>query len=299
MTPHPDDPRSLAYDAKGMVDPPALPGIRHEYVDAGGLRTHVALAGPEDAPPVLLVHGWPQHWWAWREVVPGLLDSYRVVVPDLRGHGWTEVPPSGYEKTQLTTDLLALLTALGIDRPVIWVGHDWGAWTGFLAALREPERFARMLALCIPHLWTPPHPRQLALLGYQGPISAPFIGPRIADRMVRTVLGVGRGDQPLSEADVDLFAQHIPPPVTVAMYRTFLTRELVPLARGRYAEAKLEVPTTLMVGERDLVTRGINPGSVAGQPNLDVRVLPGVAHWVPEQRPDAVVEWVKDAAASA
>ena len=55
-----------------MSDPPDLPGVSHSYVDAGGLRMHVALAGPEDAPPVLLVHGWPQSWWAWRRVIPAL-----------------------------------------------------------------------------------------------------------------------------------------------------------------------------------------------------------------------------------
>ncbi len=277
-----------------MGDPPALPGLEHEYVDAAGLRTHVALGGPEDAPPVVLVHGWPQHWWAWRAVVPALLDSYRVVVPDLRGHGWTEAPPSGYEKEQLTTDLLALLDALAIERPATWVGHDWGAWTGFLAALRAPKRFARMLNLCVPHLWTPPHPRQLALLGYQGPISAPLIGPRVADRMVRSVLNVGRGQQRLAPDEIDIFAEHIPPAVTVAMYRTFLTREVVPLARGRYAHAKLEVPTTLILGARDVVSRGINPGPVHGQPQLEVRVLPDVGHWVPEQRPNAIIEWVEN-----
>ena len=50
---------------------------------------HVALAGPEDAPPVVLVHGWPQNWWAWRRVIPGLVERFRVIAPDLRGFGDT------------------------------------------------------------------------------------------------------------------------------------------------------------------------------------------------------------------
>ncbi len=274
-----------------MSTPPAMPGVRHDYLDAGGLRMHVAQAGAEDAPPVMLVHGWPQHWWAWRNVIGPLAEGHRVIVPDLRGHGWTEAPAGGYEKEQLAVDLIALLDTLAIGR-VTWVGHDWGAWAGFLAALRAPERIERMLALCVPHLWTAPHPRQLALLGYQGPVSLPVLGARLARGIIPAILQAGRGDDPLSGADVELFAAHVPGRVTVAMYRTFLVRELLPIARGRYAADTLKVPTTLMVGARDLVTRGIAAGPVKGQPQLEVDVLDGVAHWVPEQRPTAILDWV-------
>lgn len=280
-------------------EPPELAGVRHEYVDAGGLRVHVALAGEADAPPLLLVHGWPQHWWCWRQVIPTLAERFRVIAPDLRGHGWTAAPAHGYEKEQLASDLLAVLDALAIER-VTWIGHDWGGWTGFLAALRAPARFERMLALAIPHPWAKPDPRQLAaLLSYQGPISLPFVGPRVAERTLRLALQIGRGRDRLEQADVDLFAEHIPPAVTVAMYRTFLTREIVPLARGRYAGTVLEVPTTLILGAKDAVTRGPASGPVRGQPQLHVEVLDGVAHWLPEQRPQAVIDWAARSAARA
>jgi pimeloyl-ACP methyl ester carboxylesterase len=278
-----------------MADPPELAGVRHEYLDAGGLRTHVALAGPEDGPPLLLVHGWPQNWWSWRNVIPALSQRFRVIAPDLRGHGWTQAPAGGYAKEQLTSDLLALLDALEIER-ITWIGHDWGGWTGLLGALRSPARFERLLVLCIPHPWTKPQLRRLGVfLSYQGPISLPFAGPRVADRMVRGILQTGRHGERLSGADVAIYAEHLPPHVTVAMYRTFLTRELLPAVRGRYAREVLQVPTTLLAGARDPITQGIPVGSVRGQPNLEVRELDGVAHWVPEQRPQAVIDWANSA----
>ncbi len=274
-------------------EPPELPGVRHDYVDAGGLRTHVALAGPADAPPILLVHGWPQNWWTWRHVIPTLAERFRVIAPDLRGHGWSATPTSGYEKEQLASDMLAVLDALAIERAT-WIGHDWGGWTGFLAALRAPERIERMLALCVLHPWTKPDLRKLAvLLSYQGPISLPTVGPRVAEPLVRALLQIGRRSDRLEPSDIALFAEHIPPAVTVAMYRTFLTREIVPLARGRYASATLEVPTTLILGRADAVTKGTGSGPVEGQPQLHVEVLDGVAHWVPEQRPQAVIDWAQ------
>ncbi|MDQ6835137.1 MAG: alpha/beta hydrolase, partial [Actinomycetota bacterium] len=184
------------------------------------------------------------------------------------------------------------LDALGVEK-TSWVGHDWGGWTGLLAALRAPERIARMLVLCVPHLWTPRHPRQLALLSYQGPVSMPGLGRQMAKRMVPTILQSGRGSDRLSESDVAQFADHLPPAVSVAMYRTFLSRELWPIVRGRYARAKLEVPTTVVIGAKDLVTRGLPTGPVDGQPQLGVERIDGVAHWIPEQRPDVVRDWVK------
>jgi pimeloyl-ACP methyl ester carboxylesterase len=54
---------------------PNLRGANHSYIDAGDARLHIAVLGPEDAPPLLLVHGWPQHWWCWRYVAPSLAPS--------------------------------------------------------------------------------------------------------------------------------------------------------------------------------------------------------------------------------
>jgi pimeloyl-ACP methyl ester carboxylesterase len=76
------------------------------------------------------------------------------------------------------------------------------------------------------------------------------------------------------------------------MYRTFLTRELAAIARGKYSREVLRVPTTLLVGERDLITKRIPAGPAPGQPELRVVKVGGVGHWIPEQRPSAVIEWL-------
>jgi pimeloyl-ACP methyl ester carboxylesterase len=274
---------------------PQLPGVRHDYVDAGGLRTHVALAGPEDGQPLLLVHGWPQHWWCWRYVIEPLARTHRVIAADLRGHGWTERPPSGYRKDRLAADLLALLDALEVGR-VTWIGHDWGAYTGFLAALQAPDRFERLLAMSIPSPWSRRDPRLLAVfLAYQGPLSLPILGPRLADPMLRQLIQAGRGGDRLSAKDVELFARQTPPATTVAMYRSSLTEDLPAAAGGRFAGQRLQVPTRLMVGAKDLVTIGIAGGPVRNQPQLEIEVVLGVGHWLPEQRPELILRWVGDA----
>ena len=71
-------------------DLPDVPGVRHLLVEVEGVRLHVAEAGEGD--PVVLQHGWPEHWYAWRHVIPKLARTRRVIAPDLRGFGWSEAP---------------------------------------------------------------------------------------------------------------------------------------------------------------------------------------------------------------
>ena len=136
---------------------PHVDGVEHRQVVANGIRIHLAEAGDPGAPPVICLHGWPQHWYLWRNLIGPLAESRRVICPDLRGLGWSEAPRDGYEKEGLTDDLLALLDVLEIERASL-VGHDWGGFVTFLACLRQPERFDRHVALNV----APPLARRTA-----------------------------------------------------------------------------------------------------------------------------------------
>src|SRR4051794_34454840 len=114
-----------------MLPPlPEVAGVDHRYANVSGVRLHYAEAGAGD--PVVLLHGWPQHWWMWRDHIGPLAERFRVIVPDLRGHGWSGKPRSSYRKTEMLADVLGLLDRLGLER-VRLVGHDWGGWVGMLA----------------------------------------------------------------------------------------------------------------------------------------------------------------------
>ena len=106
----------------------------------------------------MLLHGWPQHWYEWREVIGPLAERYRVICPDLRGFGWSQAPPGGYEKETLADDVIALLEVLGLER-VRLAGHDWGGFVGFLLCLRRPDLVERYLALNIIYPWPRLDPR--------------------------------------------------------------------------------------------------------------------------------------------
>src|SRR5947209_2045355 len=129
---------------------PQLDGVEHHNAQVGDIRVHFAESGSGE--PLVLLHGYPQHWWEWRLLIPKLAEHYRVICPDMRGFGWSDKPPSGYLKSQLAADLVGLLDALGIERARL-IGHDWGGYVGFIACVENPERFSRFLALGIVHLW--------------------------------------------------------------------------------------------------------------------------------------------------
>ncbi|PVZ09395.1 alpha/beta fold hydrolase [Actinomycetospora cinnamomea] len=115
------------------------------------MQVHVATAGPDDAPLVLLLHGFPGFWWAWRHQLPGLAAAgYRVAAADLRGYGDSDRPPRGYDLWTLAGDAAGLVRSLGAREATV-VGAGWGgavAWT--LAALR-PGVVARLAVLAAPH----------------------------------------------------------------------------------------------------------------------------------------------------
>jgi pimeloyl-ACP methyl ester carboxylesterase len=273
---------------------PEVPGVEvhHRFVDAGGLRQHVAEAG-RSGPPVVLVHGWPQHWWLWRDVLPPLAADHRVLCPDLRGLGWTDAPPGEILKAQLADDLLALLDALGLER-VTFVGHDWGAVAGMLLALRAPERLAGLVVLSVPHLWARPRDPRAALgMAHALPLSTlPPAVPRVAELALR--LGRVRGTYTAAEREAYLGVLRDPARMRSSSqyYRTFLLREAGPFAAGRLAGGRLRVPTSLLAGDRDLVVRYADLGG-ADADELTVERLPGLGHFLPEEAPGTVLAAIR------
>ena len=124
--------------------------ITHRFVEANGLRIHVAEAG--EGPLVLLCHGWPESWYSWRHQLKALAEAgYHAVAPDMRGYGETDRPEAieAYTLFHLTGDMVGVVDALGADQAVV-VGHDWGAPVAWHCALFRPDRFRGVAALSVP-----------------------------------------------------------------------------------------------------------------------------------------------------
>lgn len=279
---------------------PQLEGVTHRDVHARGLRFHVAEAGPADAPPVVLLHGWPQHWFMWRDVIPALAADRRVIAPDLRGLGWSDAPRHGYLKQELADDMLAVLSALGVERFDV-IGHDWGGWAGFLMAASAPDRVARYIACSIPHPWPPrerPRLRRLANLWYQVALGSPGLGASLMrnGRFQQQVLSVARVHGNYTPDELATFVGVLRQPAnahaTSQYYRQFLLHELRPLLTGAFKERTYETPTHLLWGRRDPILQGARATGDHERyaPNTTIEWVDDTGHFLPEERPALVIE---------
>jgi len=121
----------------------------HRSVSANGTRFHVAESG--DGPLVLLLHGFPEFWWTWREQLASLSSAgYRVVAPDLRGYGGSDKPPRGYDLVTAASDAAGLVRSLGEANAVV-VGHDWGGLIAWTMAAYFPKVVRRLAVVSMPH----------------------------------------------------------------------------------------------------------------------------------------------------
>lgn len=266
-------------------DIPHVTGVEHRFVDAGGLRTHVALAG--EGPPVVMLHGWPQHWYLWRDVIPVVAPHARVICPDLRGFGWTDVPKRGYEKDQLKRDVVAVLDELDVGEFTL-AGHDWGGYVAFLLALEHPERVRGFLALNVLPPW-PPRDRKVAVDAwrflYMPVLSTPGVGGWVG----RTL-----GPRGIPEDARVAFASRLGGErarATERLYRTFFLRELPRTLRGRYSAADLRVPTRLVFGQRDVVitTRAVEDAA-AQSDMIELELVAAATHFVVDEKPELVAD---------
>ncbi len=285
-----------------MTEPPRIEGVRHRTVRARGLDFHVAEAGAGD-DVVLCLHGWPQHWYEWRHLMPALADRHRVLALDLRGCGWSDAPRRGYAKENLATDVLAVLDELELER-VKLVGHDWGGWIGFLIGLRAPQRVERFLALNI----VPPWVNLRNTIGhawrfwYQQMVLAPGIGyglHRRGDLVPRVLVGGSERKDVWDEKTLRVFADNLAEPAraraAVQMYRVFNWREVWPIVRGRYAERRLTVPTLLVFGVDDFVLR---PEMLAGYQRhaeeMQIEFVEDCGHFIADEMPELVAQRAND-----
>jgi pimeloyl-ACP methyl ester carboxylesterase len=254
---------------------------------------------------VLCLHGWPQHWYEWRALMPALAERHRVIALDYRGAGWSEATadPSAYEKEELAADVLAVLDELGLDQ-VKLVGHDWGGWLGFLLCLRAPERFSRYLALNILPPWTSQRAivPQLWRFWYQWVIASPGLGYKLhtSGVLVPKVLVGGSvqrraWDQATIAAFADTYREPARARAAVQMYRTFNLRETPQIMAGRYAKARLEVPTKMLFGTGDTALR---PEALAGwqkhAPEMELELVDGCGHFIVDEAPQLVASRARE-----
>lgn len=279
-------------------------------LDRGDVRLAVDARGPEGAPVVVLVHGFPDTREVWEGVASRLAERYRVVTYDVRGQGESSAPPAadGYRLAHLADDLRAVARAHGGGRRVHVVGHDWGAIQAWEAITDDgAERlFASYTSIsgpCLDHVahWTRREgaSARAAVQGLRSAYVYLFGVPRLGEASVRALLPalagrlasqghalaarVAHGDAAARAALVETALRGIP------LYRENMLRVLAaPRAR------RTRVPVQLVVPRRDAYVSTSLAASVEGWADDLVRRDVDGPHWLPVTDPERVARWIAE-----
>ncbi|QKJ18839.1 alpha/beta fold hydrolase [Microbacterium hominis] len=274
---------------------PEVAGFTHRFVDTRGLRTHVAEVG--EGEPVVMLHGFPQHWWQWRIIGPALAARYRVICPDLRGSGWTRAATTRIERLSMRDDLLGLMDVMGLDRVRI-VAHDMGGLPAAQMAYAAPDRVRAMIVLSVPPPFMRLTPAMLPAMRHVPKLRFHRAGRSLAYLFRPPYIAV-----PMSAATVETYlAPHRDPAIDAAVrevYRGLIGGEAPRLVTGAYRKERLRVPSLYAFSVEDhpltapFVRRHCADVSRYAD-HLEIASVEGAAHFMTDDNPRAVEELALD-----
>jgi len=284
----------------------------HRFVPANGARFHVVLAGPESGELVVLLHGFPQFWWAWRAQLTALAAAgYRVAAMDIRGFGGSDKPPTGHSPQVLTADVGGVVRSLGRERAIV-VGHDFGGLLAWSMAVLEPRVTRAVAVLAAPHpvpLLRPNNHLGARARAFLLRVQVPWFPERAlrrGDLLTRVLADASAPGRVVPEEELRSYQAAIRLPSvahTSLEHLRWLVRSTPRPDGRRYLTAMadpLAVPVLSVRGGADRLTP---PAAFAADPNhvrgqLRTAVVPGAGHLLPEEAPDEVTELLLDFFAS-
>ncbi|NOT60790.1 MAG: alpha/beta hydrolase [Acidobacteria bacterium] len=127
--------------------------VEHGYADSNGVKIHYAALGAKDAPLIVMIHGFPDFWYSWREQMVPLSKTHRVVAIDQRGYNLSDKPKGieSYDMRLLAADVAAVIKHHGRQKAIV-VGHDWGGAVAWTVAMYMPQMVEKLIILNLPHM---------------------------------------------------------------------------------------------------------------------------------------------------
>jgi pimeloyl-ACP methyl ester carboxylesterase len=281
---------------------PEASGFDHLVVETPGLHTHLAAIG--EGEPVVLLHGFPQHWWQWHAVAPVIAaGGYRVICPDLRGAGWTVADDPRIERETRLRDLLALFEILHIERAHL-VSHDLGVLTAMQLTYDHPERVRTAVQLSVPPAFMTLSPRVLP--GFRHLPS--FIWHR-PGASLHGIFSERYVAHPMAAATIEAHLAPMRQPDIDAAVRTLTRGIAVPegmrMMRGVYRRRRLTVPTLFVLGRLDRYWNEETMGRICRNPEryadrVEFAYVDDAAHFITDDAPATVanlaLDWFERAA---
>src|ERR1051326_5560567 len=269
----------------------------HHTTSVNGIQLHYVIGGHGD--PVVLLHGWPETWYAWHKVMPALAKTYTVIAPDLRGLGDSSKPLTGYDGKTLAEDMHQLVTKLGF-KTIFLVGHDIGSPVSYSYAAAHPTEVKRLVVmeLTIPGFAPPGRPPLWWGIFHQTPdLPEALVQGKELIFLPCFYHNFSFNPAAITQADINEYVSHYSAPggmrAGFEYYRAFPQDAIENM---NYSKTKLTMPV-LALGGGYIPTFGGNitmPTIVYGMKILAQNVqgikVPNSGHFIPEEQPDFVVK---------
>jgi len=283
-------PKDISFDIDNIT-------FSHNMTPVNGIQLHYVIGG--HGPPLVLLHGWPETWYEWRHVMPVLAKNYTVIAPDLRGLGDSSKPLTGYDGKTTAEDIHQLVTQLGFKQ-IFLVGHDVGSQPAYSYAAAHPTEVKRLVIMeYIFPGFTPP---QLEGKVWWFPFhQTPDIPEALVDGKERMYLSwfyhnIAANPAAITQSDIDEFVSHYSAPDGMRDgFNYFRAFPEDAIQNMNYSKTKLTMPV-LAVGAGYIPAFGGNViinYALYGMQKLAQNVtgikVPNSGHWIPEERPDFVV----------
>jgi pimeloyl-ACP methyl ester carboxylesterase len=207
---------------------------------------------------VILLHGFPEHWYGWHHQINALVEAgLFVTAPDMRGYNLSEKPRGirAYGLNHLAADVVGLIDALGVER-VGLVGHDWGGVIAWWVAQNYPERIERLAILNAPHpeayrRYVIKHPRQMLVSWYIGFFQIPLLPEALARRGFWRKPPPDAAPDAFTESDLTRYRDAIEQPRAMRSMINYYRAGRFP-QKPRIASPQIHIPTLILWGQRDL-----------------------------------------------
>ena len=269
--------------------------MEHRHADLGDVRLHYVTAG--SGFPVVLLHGWPQSWYEWRHIIPGLAERFQIIAPDLRGLGDSSRPAGGYDKKTVGADIWRLVhDVLGLSAFHL-VGHDWGGPTAYAVAAAHPEvvRKLAILDVTIPGDGSPNISQGGRRWHHAFHQTLDLPEALIAGREEIYFGWFYRnyGARPLDDGEIAEYLRTYRQPGALRAgfsYYRAIPADIADNAAKVAAGFKLPMPVLALGGDRSWGRRMEVVESLR-RLALDVRggVIENCGHWMPEEQPEALL----------
>lgn len=292
-------------DNYNKVNPmsPITDSWQEDYIITNGVKLHYVTQG--EGKLMLMLHGFPEFWYSWRHQIPEFASDYKVVAVDLRGYNDSDKPKDvlAYQISELVNDIKGVIQGLGYESCIL-VGHDWGGMIAWYVAYTYPQLVDQLIVMNIPH---PAkfaealrnNPQQLLrswyIFFFQLPLLPELLFQWDDYRLITSsFIDMAIDKRAFSESDLNAYKDAAAKRGAMTAMLNYYRNVFQEIFKQHRWDV-LQIPTLMIWGENDTALgKELTYNTKDYMPDLQIRYIPNCSHWVQQEQPQLVNQYMRE-----